>query len=132
MMRSNPWFRVSIVGVSCLALVVGAMMLPLAQAAEETKPKHTIKDVMKLGHKDGLLKKILKGDASEDDKKKLLDLYISMVESKPSRGDINSWHNLAGKATVAAAKVVVGREGAEKELEAATNCKACHSVHKPA
>jgi hypothetical protein len=80
--------------------------------------------------KDGLLAKIKAGTATAEEKTQLLDLYIDMLESKPPKGDMESWHNLAGAATLAAAKVVVGREGGVDELVKATNCKACHSVHK--
>lgn len=98
---------------------------------EEKKPKHTIKQVMKVGHKDGLLKKVLGGEASDDEQKQLLDLYVSLVENEPEKGDTESWIRLAGGSVLAAAKVVTGREGAVAELKTATNCKACHSAHKP-
>jgi hypothetical protein len=32
---------------------------------------------------------------------------------------------------MAAAKVMAGREGSIQELTKATNCAACHKVHKP-
>ncbi len=86
---------------------------------------------MKVALKGDLQKKVLSGNASDEDNKKLLDMYISMVESKPPKGEMNSWHNLAGSAALAAANVVVGREGAAEELKTATNCKACYSEHKP-
>ena len=85
---------------------------------------------MKTAHKDGLLKKVLAGEANEADKLTLLDNYISLIESTPPKGDMESWHNLAGRAALAAAKVAVGREGATDELKAATNCAACHKAHK--
>ena len=103
-------------------------------AAEDKKsddaPPYTIKEVMIIGHKDGLLKKILAEEATQDEKLKLLDLYISMVEADPPKGDLQSWRLLAGQAAVAAAKVAVGREGATAELKKASNCAACHKPHK--
>ena len=93
-------------------------------------PPYTIKEVMIIGHKDGLLKKILADEATQAEKLKLLDLYISMVEADPSKGDLQSWRLLAGQAAVAAAKVAVGREGATAELKEASNCAACHKPHK--
>ena len=98
----------------------------------EGEPKHTIKDVMKkaMKGKTSLRSKVIAGEATAEEKKELLDLYISLVESKPEKGEMDSWHTLAGKSVLAAAKVVVGREGAVKELEAATNCAACHKAHK--
>ena len=112
--------------LTCAALSNGANTTD-----DEKKPKHTIKEVMKNALKGDLQKKVLSGNASDEDKKRVLDMYISMVESKPPKGEMNSWHNLAGAAALAAAKVEVGREGAAEELKIATNCKACHSEHKP-
>ncbi len=116
----------------CAVTGLGAAMSWSSAEEDAAEVKHTIKEVMKIAHgKDSnLLQKVIKGEASAEEKNQLLDLYISMVEGKPSKGDMNSWHTLAGGAALAAAKVVVGREGAIKELETATNCKACHSVHK--
>ena len=119
--------------LACLLGVVATQLVAtqsLVAADDDAKPKHTIKEVMKIGHKDGLLKKVLGGDASDDEKKQLLDLYVSMVENRPSKGDMESWVKLAGGSVLAAAKVVTGREGSIAELKEATNCKACHSAHK--
>lgn len=118
-----------IIVITCLLGLVAAQTL-VAADGDDKKPKHTIKEVMKIGHKDGLLKKVIGGDASDDEKKQLLDLYVSMVESRPEKGDMESWIQLAGGSVLAAAKVVTGREGAIAELKEATNCKACHSAHK--
>ncbi|MEO8270724.1 MAG: hypothetical protein ABI557_13455 [Aureliella sp.] len=129
--------RYTVFGVAMLSLAIGSgslrsWSLAAEEEGAESGPKHTIKEVMKIAHgKDsGILQKVLKGEASEDEKKQLLDVYIDMVEGTPTKGESDSWHVLAGNATLAAAKVVVGREGALEELQKATNCKACHSVHK--
>jgi len=119
--------------VCCLALsFISVPCLSTVLAADEEKPKskYTIKEVMKNVNKDGLLKKVVAGDASQEDKVILLDNYIALVETKPEKGDNASWQKLAGGAALAAAKVVVGRDGAIEELKVASNCKACHSVHK--
>ena len=117
----------------CSLGLVGAFAL--AQDTEEgktEKPKHTIKQVMKEALKGNALnKKVLSGDATDKEKLQLLDMYISLVESEPPKGDEASWQKFAGSAALAAAKVAVGREGAEVELKAATNCAACHKAHKP-
>ncbi len=110
---------------------VAVVPFALASSENEKEPKHSIKDVMKEAMKGGLLKKVSGGEATDEEKKELLDLFISMVESKPPKGEMESWHNLAGASALAAAKMVVGRDGAADDLKAATNCKACHSQHKP-
>lgn len=113
----------SFISIPCLSTV-------FAEDEEKPKSKYTIKEVMKNVNKDGLLKKVVAGDATQEDKVKLLDNYIALVETKPEKGDNASWQRLAGSAALAAAKVVVGRDGAIEELKVASNCKACHSVHK--
>ncbi len=100
------------------------------EAKEADTAKLSIKEIMKVGHKDGLLKKILDGDATQEEKQLLLDLYITMFESKPEKGDLQSWQQLAGGSALAAAKVVVGRPDGIETLKVATNCKACHESHK--
>lgn len=115
--------------LALMAWMVAFVSMAVAQD-DAPKPKHTIKEVMVNIHKNGVLKKVLAGEASDEEKAMLLDNYISMVESTPPKGDMQSWHLLAGKATLAAAKVAVGREEGLTELKAATNCAACHKAHK--
>jgi hypothetical protein len=52
------------------------------------------------------------------------------VENDAPKGEELQWKMQSGKALLAAAKVVAGREGATDELKEATNCKACHDVFK--
>ncbi len=93
-------------------------------------PKHTVKEVMKIAHKEGLMKKVQAGGATDEEKKQLLDLYIDMVEGEPKKGDPTEWKMAAGAAMMSAAKVVLGREGALDELKKTTDCMACHSKFK--
>ena len=80
---------------------------------------------------DKLNKKVLSGEASDQEKLELLDLFISLTENDAPSGDQASWNKFASTAAMAAAKVAVGRDGAMDELKAATNCKKCHDAHKP-
>lgn len=128
-----PIFTKTFATVVSLIAVAGAFVFAQGDAAKEekAKPKHTIEVVMEKAMKGGLNKKVMSGNASTEEKLALLDMYVSLVENKPPIGENASWQRLSGQAALAAAKVVVGREGAENELKAATNCKACHDVHKP-
>ncbi|MCA9199384.1 MAG: hypothetical protein KDA87_17685 [Planctomycetales bacterium] len=118
-------------GVLSLAVCLTAWQGLTANAEDgEGSAKHSIEDVMKTAMKGGLLKKVTGGEASDEEKKQLLDLFVSLVENEPEKGELDSWHKMAGGAALAAAKVVVGREGAVEELKKATNCKACHDAHK--
>jgi hypothetical protein len=120
--------------VFCVALVQVAVQ---AQNPEKSAPKHTIKEVMKGAHMPpegggkSLRERVIAGDASDEETRGLLDLYISLVENEPPKGDAKAFHVKAGAVALAAAKIVVGREGAGQELARATNCAACHRDHKP-
>ena len=119
------------IGVLML-MVIGLVTVQPAGAAPKApaEPANTIKDVMKKAHKDGLLKKVTDNQATDEEKKQLLDLYIDMLEGTPKKGEKGDWVMAAGRSVVAASKVVVGREGAIDELKEATNCKACHDPFK--
>ena len=85
-----------------------------ADGDEAVKPKHTIIEVMKGANAGGaksLRARVASGQASQEERLKLLDYYISLVENKPPKGDMESWIKLAGGSTLAAAKVAVGRDG---------------------
>ena len=114
-----------------LGMFVGVGTVASWALAEEgdAKPKHTIKEAMKL-HKDKLHEKVISGEASAEEKQLLLDVYISMAESTPKKGDAESWHELTDVLVIAAAKAVVGRDDASDSLKAASNCMACHKLHK--
>ena len=94
---------------------------------------HTIKEVM-AAHKGGansLLSRVVAGDASDEEKIELLNLYASLNENEAPKGDADSWDEKTDALLIAAAKVVAGREGAGEELKGAANCMACRSAHKP-
>lgn len=116
-----------------LALPVSAAVgvgVSRAQDAEETKPKYEIKQVMQQAHRDKLLNKVRDGEATQEEKVKLLDLYISLTESKPPKGEAASWSAKTNAAVVAAAKAVAGRKDASASLMKAVNCGACHRAHR--
>lgn len=114
------------------------LSLGLARAAEEAKPK-TIKDIMKIAHKDKgketkktLVEVVQDGKADEKQLKTLVEYYKIMTELKPKKGEEASWKEKSEallKATEALAK-----EPTKKETMAgfkkAINCKACHTPHK--
>ncbi len=130
---------VRIVGCSLVAMLVFSLTYTVVRAAEgdtAAKPKHAVKEVMKGAHQapEGsktLLAKVLEGSASAEEKQQLLDLYISLAENKPPKGELADWQKKTGAVVISAAKIVVGRDGAIEELKVATNCGACHKDHKP-
>ncbi|MAU06344.1 MAG: hypothetical protein CL919_00460 [Deltaproteobacteria bacterium] len=116
--------------VVALSLFAFCGTLATVVLAADEKPKHTIKQVMKVAMKDGLCKKVAGGKASQADKNKLLDAFLSLLDNKPPKGDAASWNAKAGGLVIAAAKIAVGRKGGEAALKKAANCGACHKAHK--
>jgi len=112
--------------------IVAILLLGFSHANSFNAEKKTIKEVMKAGMagNTSLLKKVLSGDASAEEKMKLLDLLIDLVENDAPKGDETEWKMMAGMSMLTAAKVVAGREGAIDELKKATDCKSCHDKFK--
>ena len=113
------------------ALVPAVLSLAVLMGAAQDKPK-SIKEAMTSTHKgdDSLVKKVQAGKGSDADHKRLLEIYEFLATQKPSKGDEASW-KAKTSALVAAAKDLVDKKaGAAEEFKKASDCKACHSVHK--
>jgi hypothetical protein len=121
---------VKLVALAALTLGLSAVLAAAALAYRDD-PQLTIKEVMKKAHgDDGLLKKVLSGDASKDDKETLLKLYTALSLGKPPRGEEAAWKDQNKPILEAAKGVVADQEGAAAKLKEATNCKACHLQFK--
>ena len=99
-------------------------------AGADSKPKYTIKQIMKDGLKGGLAKKVIEGKATSHEKIQLLDYTIALYETKPKKGDPVGWTKLTGDFVAAAAKVAIDPKAGTAALGKAVNCKACHNKHK--
>jgi len=88
--------------------------------------KYALKEIMQKSFKqEGNLKDlILEGMATDEQKAQFVDYVENLAQFKPRKGDASSWKEKTS-ALIAAAK------GTDlPALKKATNCKACHSVHK--
>ena len=94
-------------------------------AKKESKPKHSIKDVMKKCMKGGLCKKVAGGKANAEEKQLLVEMFTSLAANKPPTGNAKSWQ---AKTT---ALLKAAKAGDNAALKKAANCAACHKVHKP-
>jgi len=99
-------------------------------SADDAEDQVTIKQVMKEAHKDGLLKKVLSGKASEDDKKKLAELYAALASNTPPKGDEADWKERCAALSAAAKQVAAGDKKGIIALKKATTCATCHKAHK--
>ncbi len=118
--------RTLIVSLAAATLTLGLFSVVNGQA----KPKYTIKQIMKDGLKGGLAKKVVGGEATDQEKIQLLDYAIALYETKPKKGEAASWTKLTGNLVTAAAKVAIDPKAGTEALGKAVNCKACHNKHK--
>ncbi len=116
----------------CLLLGVFVCM-PAMGDDDDSKPKITIKDVMKKGFnkRKGLLPKVTKGSATDEEKKELHEMFVALSKNKPPRGEEESWKKFTGALVKAGKMVVDGDEKGVGMLKKAANCAACHKAHKP-
>lgn len=122
-------FKRQVAVVTAMSMVVGLLVLPAS--ADHHEPKYKTKEVMKQALKGPLLKKVAAGDASDEEQKLLHEMLVSLSKNKPPKGEAESWKKLTGALVKASQAAVDGTEGAGEMLKKASNCKACHSQHKP-
>jgi hypothetical protein len=91
-----------------------------------------IEDAMKKYHKGetSLVKKIGSGEASAAEIGDLLKAYEAMAKESPEKGTPSSWQEKTGAVITALAAMKGGNKAATGDFKKATNCKACHDVHR--
>ncbi len=115
-----------------MIIALGLATTWTAARADDDESHEVIEKVMKKAMKGGLCKKVASGKASDAEKQELAKLFLAMSKAKPPKGDAESWKKKSGALYKAAADVAAGKDGAVAALRKAANCKACHSVHRPA
>ena len=112
-------------------LPAGLALAALLGATAQDKPK-TIKEAMETTHKgkESMVAKIISGKGTDDEHKKLLEIYEFIATQKPPKGDEASWKTKTSALIAAAKDLVEKKAGAPDKLKAASDCKSCHSVHK--
>lgn len=98
----------------------------------DAKPKYTIKEVMKKAMGEGLCKKVCSGKGSDEENKKLVELFEALAANKPPKGSAESWKAKTKDLVDAAKAMCAGEDDAGKKLGKAAACKGCHEAHKPA
>lgn len=115
-----------------LIMAAGLLSAGLSLAVAADDEEVTIKVVMEEAHKSGLQKKVANGQASDEEKAKLLVLYQALAGNQPPQGDADSWQTRTAALVAAAQAAVNGDADAGAKLQAAADCKGCHDIHKPA
>ncbi|GIW80390.1 MAG: hypothetical protein KatS3mg105_2197 [Gemmatales bacterium] len=113
-----------------VALAVAFVGTSSYQAAQESKPKYTIKEVMKIAMKGGLCKKVAGGSASKEEKEQLVALFTALTQNKPPKGDEKAWKKRTEALLKAAKAALEGDAKAGKALQKNANCGSCHKMFK--
>ena len=103
------------------------------EEGEDSKPNHSISDIMKNAHKgkDTMLKRVIAGEPKDGEVKQLIEYYLALEKHEAPKGDATSWKEKTQALTKAAIYVYAEKDGAQEMLKTASSCKACHSAHKP-
>ncbi|HVE40392.1 MAG TPA: hypothetical protein VNM14_10920 [Planctomycetota bacterium] len=114
------------------ALVPALLSLAVLLGAAAQEKFKSIKEAMTATHKgdDSLVKKVQSGKGSDEDHKKLLEVYEFISTQKPSKGDEASWKAKTSALVAAMKDVAEKKAGATETFKKASDCKGCHSVHK--
>jgi hypothetical protein len=121
------------VAVAALALAASQDAGPARGAQGGDKKEYSISDVMKQAHaeKGALVKKAINGTATDAEAKLLVAMYESLKAATPPAGSKESWQTKCD-ALLSGAKLYVDgkKDEAKTQLQKASNCMACHKVHK--
>lgn len=107
-----------------------AFLLGGESQAGKDKAKHTIAQVMGKAMKGGLCAKVAGGKASDAEKAELVELFTSLSQNTPPKGDDKEWKAKTGALVEAAKKAAKGDAEAAASLKKLANCAACHKAHK--
>ena len=127
--------RIIILTAAVSMLMVGYGLTTMAQSVEgdmTMAPKYTIADIMTKAHRRpaNLLKTVASGQATDEQKAALLDLYVVLAEHKSPNGDQADWANRTALLVEAAKAAVDGNPEAGNMLTKASSCAGCHDAHK--
>lgn len=114
-------------------LAVAVMFVSIGATPSAADEKMSIESIMEKGHKgkESPVQTIAAGKADEKLIKQFLTYYEFMGTQKPPLGDEAAWKKKTGAVVEALKALEAKKPGAADAFKAATNCKACHSEHKP-
>jgi hypothetical protein len=115
-----------------IKLLTAAALLSFAGSASADDDHELIEMVMKKGHKGktSLVAKVKGGKNTEAELKQLHDMYVKMAKTKTKKGGADSWKTKTAALVNATNLLLKGDPKGKAALAKASNCKACHSVHK--
>jgi len=117
-------------GTGVLTLIASIALGYATSQANYFAPANSIKQVMRKAHKQGLLKDVLNGNASDADRRELLSLYRDLADNTPPKGEARNWRDRTSAIINAARAVAEGDPRGPRALQSAVNCASCHREHK--
>lgn len=118
-----------------IKLTVVAAALAGVSIASAGKGEHheAFEEIMKKGFKGktSLVGKATEGTASDAEIKQLQGMLKQLAGLKPPRGEMASWKEKTAALIKAGDLLAKNGKAGGAALKKASNCKACHSVHKP-
>jgi len=116
-----------------LTVVVAALAGVSIATAGKGEHHEAFEEIMKKGFKGktSLVGKATAGTASDAEIKQLQGMLKQLATLKPPRGEMGSWKEKTAALIKAGDLVAKHDQGAAAALKKASNCKACHSQHKP-
>lgn len=122
----NPFLK-PLATAAALAATVGLTSVIAADDDDKAAPKHKIETIMKKGMKgdDSIVKKIISGSASDEEKALFVEYCESLSAYKPDKGSAESWKEKT------ASLIKAAKSGDAAAIKKASNCKSCHTAHKP-
>lgn len=121
--------KVYAVAFAAIFVAVSAV-LSLHVSADD---KNIIHDIMEKHHKgkEAPVQTVLAGKADEKLLKEFLAYYTSMAAQKPPKGDEAAWKKRTATLVEATQGLIDKKANALETFKEASNCKACHTDHKP-
>ena len=121
----------NLVLIASLAMFLAVPSLVSLNAQDDDEPKFTMKQVMTEGMKGGLVKKVISGDATEEEMKKFMEMSKTLAKYEPKKGEAEDWKKRVKTIHEALKGIADGDADAAEALKKATNCADCHKAHKP-
>ena len=119
--------------VVALLAVAALLAVPAIHSFADDNAKEVIEGAMNKFHKgkEAPIQAIIAGKADEAALKAFLEAYEGMAKVKPPQGDEASWKAKTSAVIDATNGLIAKKPDAAAAFKTATDCKACHSVHKP-
>lgn len=118
-----------------MVLVSGGSLAAQQQKKPDPPGSHPVKDIMLKTHKEkGALVFLVRDmESTDDDNKKLLEVYKKLSTLKPPTGDPKSWTSRTS-AVIAALQDLIDKKPdakqATEKVRQVTDCKGCHDAHR--